>query len=329
MGSLESTLSLQPTASTSHHLTEMQAFIRAEIPGKGSGLLAARKISRGELILEESPILTHSCDNLTEAWLKTALRGLTPRESVAFWSLSHAWMDHGISPRKGIWITNAIPCGSPDDPDGEENDLEGIFPVASRFNSSCTPNVFPWWDACSQKLAIRAVREIDIGEELCVSYIDVLIPRRDRAETLRMAYNFDCRCTACSLEGEDLVRSDHNRGAMYYISQRAAAIEGLTFYPCVGLSLVMRGLGLLRAEGLLDVYGNRLYAAGFEICALGGDAASASAWAMRAWEFDCTTKGPNSVPAQEWMRLANNPASYENFGRKSDLMCKLYGPDAA
>lgn len=54
------------------------------------------------------------------------------------------------------------------------------------------------WDLPSMTMAIRAVRAINEGEEITITYIDAKLPCARRQEILRNAYCFTCTCPHCS-----------------------------------------------------------------------------------------------------------------------------------
>ena len=56
----------------------------------------------------------------------------------------------------------------------------GIFPVASRINHSCVPNVYHSWNENLQTLTVHAIREITAGEELFTTYIPLCLSRATR-----------------------------------------------------------------------------------------------------------------------------------------------------
>ncbi len=145
--------------------------------------------------------------------LAVILSRLPRDDQIRFLSLSNAWSIHkgAYNPLVGIWLTNALPCGTPEDPKGDLTEVEGIFPAAARFNGSCQPNVYHWWDDVAQRLVLHAVRDIDPGEELCLGYVDVLAPRADRRAGLEEYYNYLCCCEVCSLRGQALRDSDRRR----------------------------------------------------------------------------------------------------------------------
>ncbi|KAK3330872.1 hypothetical protein B0H66DRAFT_77985 [Apodospora peruviana] len=72
----------------------------------------------------------------------------------------------------------------------------GIFldAVLAMINHSCVPNAFVGFDRRTAML--RAERNIEIGEEIEISYVDYTIPKAARQETLKL-YHFQCACPRC------------------------------------------------------------------------------------------------------------------------------------
>ena len=96
------------------------------------------------------------------------------------------------------------------------DEVEGVFLIASRLNHSCRPNVARVWDARTNAMAFRALRDVVPEEELCINYadVDVLGTRTQRGEEIMEAFGFGCRCPACALEGEEGEESDRRRAAV-------------------------------------------------------------------------------------------------------------------
>ena len=61
---------------------------------------------------------------------------------------------------------------------------------------------------------VFATRDIDAGEELLTSYIELLLCRHQRADALRQ-WKFDCDCKAC----KDLHESEPRRKRLFVIEQ--------------------------------------------------------------------------------------------------------------
>jgi hypothetical protein len=81
------------------------------------------------------------------------------------------------------------------------DDKIGLFPKTARINHSCRPSAGNWWSEKTQRRVIYAMRDIEAGEEITVSYIPLLKTKRERQARLGQ-YGFVCECDACSDESE-------------------------------------------------------------------------------------------------------------------------------
>ena len=99
----------------------------------------------------------------------------------------------------------------------------------AMINHACTPNaavVFPfggaakggqqkWRDGEDKIMQLVALRAIEPGEELLISYVDTADTYEERQKYLKKRYCFDCRC--------DLCRQSHAPQATNWIDPRRAA----------------------------------------------------------------------------------------------------------
>lgn len=86
-----------------------------------------------------------------------------------------------------------------------------MHPSMAMINHACTPNaavVFPfggaakngqqkWNDGHDKIMQLVALRAIEPGEELLISYVDIADTYEDRRSYLKKRYCFDCRCELC------------------------------------------------------------------------------------------------------------------------------------
>ncbi|XP_074945008.1 N-lysine methyltransferase SMYD2 isoform X1 [Phalacrocorax aristotelis] len=79
-----------------------------------------------------------------------------------------------------------------------------IFPDVALMNHSCCPNVIVTYKGTLAE--VRAVREIEPGEEVFTSYIDLLYPTEDRNDRLRDSYFFNCDCRECIIKEKDKLK---------------------------------------------------------------------------------------------------------------------------
>lgn len=179
-----------------------------DIPAKGKGIIALRYFQRGETVLAEVPLFTQNIVRGNTSVL-AALAQCSVEQQVAFFRLHNC---HGrrYAQALGIFETNVLPCGS-NDAHGHVAQRGGIFLTGARFNHSCVPNVNNHWDAARGQLVFRALRDIEAGEELCLSYGRLLAKRSERRAELRAKFGFECACEACSLEGKALAASEARR----------------------------------------------------------------------------------------------------------------------
>ncbi|KAM5543458.1 hypothetical protein V8D89_002709 [Ganoderma adspersum] len=266
------------------------SFIVQDVPGKGKGIVATRAIALGELVLAEAPLFTQ-IQSRSNATVVAALAALSHADQRRYFSLANARRGTAVPPPIGVFETNALPCGNNDARRGVAASSAAIFILGSRFNSSCQPNVSNYWDERMQKITFRATRAIAEGEELCISYLDVLAVRDERRRGLRAAFGFLCRCVACSREGAELRASDERRTAVARLYQEIGA--------CENNPAVKAALRLLGEEGLLPHFGLTLYYAAFQFCVCVADVKNAKAWIKKTWEAYCISAGPESEDAVE------------------------------
>ena len=67
----------------------------------------------------------------------------------------------------------------------------------SFVNHSCWPNVDVRTSEPTKGVVVRAVRDIEPGEEISMSYTDIYDLRDERLRTMYRHYNFVCSCVRC------------------------------------------------------------------------------------------------------------------------------------
>jgi hypothetical protein len=189
-------------------------------PEKGLGVFALRDIPSGTRLTSEKPILTalrepgvidpvtiyESFEILTPVQQSTYLQ-LYPAPKQTEYALQCMDDDLPLELREhvakvtSIFESNAFRMGS----EGRQNDqdtcMAGVFPVAARFNHSCTPNVAQTWSAATSSLTMHSIRKIGIGEEICEGYVSLTEDRATRQKRLG-GYGFLCTCEACDETSE-------------------------------------------------------------------------------------------------------------------------------
>ncbi|XP_062323249.1 N-lysine methyltransferase SMYD2-B [Osmerus eperlanus] len=79
-----------------------------------------------------------------------------------------------------------------------------IYPDVALINHSCSPNVIVTYKGTTAE--IRAVQDMSTGDEVLISYIDLLYPTEDRNDRLRDCYFFTCDCKECKSKAGDKLR---------------------------------------------------------------------------------------------------------------------------
>ncbi|KAK2061431.1 SET domain-containing protein [Colletotrichum caudatum] len=163
-------------------------------PTAGWGAFAVKTLNRGDQILVEKALYHATHENVT-----SSVQKLPERErAIANDMFAHHSRD-GETLEEAIWSTNSFvsrlpmksEAGAVDSLRSGSQDVAGLFPVAGRFNHSCSPKVNfcfrPEHDAL-----VFTVRDwiIEAGDELTISYGKV-------PSVLYYKYGFGCECGYC------------------------------------------------------------------------------------------------------------------------------------
>jgi hypothetical protein len=296
-GQSSSTLSEAVSVSGSGLITPV-AYKICPVDGKGLGMFSTRRISRGEQVLSETPLIrTTRAANDTMASQQYDALGKPDQEKIQ--NLAN------VRPEKGqllgaIW-TNAIALR------GSKEEI-GLFAVASRMNHSCRPNTNNVWDPNTKQMTVIATRDIEEGEEITSTYIEGFARRDDRRRHLWSLLGFQCYCELCMLPPKLRNRSDQNIDEINAAWQRikiAAKWEN-----SVG---VLAGLGkllqLYRKECITDWHVAAVYDKAHGIARDNGDGYRVNLLAQRAAEEYALAEGYNSPNAT--MMRANVEKSAE------------------
>lgn len=186
---------------------ESELYRVEEIPGKGLGLVATRRLERGEALMREAPIFIVHTDVLRRAAagpgpirdlldlgfrrLPPAARDLLLRETqTSARSKCHRLIDMLATNGYDVGLQGFSGTGP----------HVGLYPAVSRLNHDCRPNLAYRTDS-SLVHRNRVARTVLPGQELTVSYLDPFLPRRHRRAQTRRHWGFECECRLCSLPG--------------------------------------------------------------------------------------------------------------------------------
>ena len=196
-----------------------------ETEGRGRGLVAARDIKTGDLLLQDTALITVTED--ADTWqagrqIHEQVSRLKEGDRREFYRLTRM--------QKLLDISDTFISAAGDDTDNIKkaelvslykhetaiffnNDISGLAGSKSLYlslallNHSCSPNSCWSRAADHNKLELRALRTVKEGQEVTVNYISVegrFTERDQRRERLEKGWDFVCRCELCeSGEEED------------------------------------------------------------------------------------------------------------------------------
>ncbi|KAF5637189.1 SET domain protein [Fusarium sp. NRRL 52700] len=268
---------------------ENKIFILQDIPGKGKGLVATNKILKGTRILSEEPIIRVPDDAPDSPALRASISRqvdeLTSDQRQAFLSMCNVYPGDTASQYLGIIRTNALPI-----------DTGGaIFIDACRINHACDNNAQKAWNDSIGRHTIHALRDIDKGEEITITYVGVLNNRRTRQEVLRNKFKFTCLCKLCSLPAHLSAESDRRLDEILKLD-RCIGREGLMGI----LSDPKRILGYVDRQ--VRLYNEQ-----------GPDDPGAQVFTERAADGWLVLDGDDSVRVINAKQLARNPSRHDTY----------------
>jgi hypothetical protein len=283
-----------------------EAYVLQPIPGKGKGLIATRAIRPGELILSEPPLFTTaSLSNPAtfEKDLGAIVKGLSKDGQRAFLSLHNN--NPGANPFSNIVRSNGYPLGP-------NSEVGAIFPLVARLNHSCRPNAQHAWNEAKGIEVVHAVRDIQEGEELTLSYL-AGGASTERQSRLKEYFGFDCTCEACSLPAAELKASDTRLQRAQKLDEAIGDPRRVRHLPERALTDCKALLDVYQDEAIFDLRLPRLYYDAFQITAMHADAARASVFAKASADARAVCEGEDSEEVKSMRELQAKPAGFDNW----------------
>ncbi|WZH50421.1 SET domain-containing protein [Fusarium acuminatum] len=267
-----------------------------EVPGKGEGLIATQKILKGTRILCEEPIIRIPEDTpdspALRAFIRRQVDELTSDQRRAFLAMCNIYPGDAASQYLGIIRTNALPIASG----------IGIFLAACHINHSCDNNAQKGWNEGIKRHTIHALRDIDDGEEITITYVGVLNNRRTRQEALRKKFKFTCSCGLCSLPPHLSAESDRRLDEI---------LSWMVVLRILGY--VDRQVRLYNEQGPDDAGLPRAFFDAAQVTAAHGDLARARVFTERAAAGWLVLEGDDSLRVLKTKQLARNPSSHDTY----------------
>ncbi|KAH7409864.1 hypothetical protein DE146DRAFT_674726 [Phaeosphaeria sp. MPI-PUGE-AT-0046c] len=259
------------------------------VPGRGQGLVAKEKISKGTRILSEETVVTVS-ESVNIEQLQTSLlkqvKALGEDQRRNFLSM------HNIHPYRnaveqylGIFRTNSLPADAKN------------------------------WNQRIKRHTVHALRDINKGEEITITYLAPLKNRKARQEALRVKFDFTCLCHLCSLLPEQSQESDKR---LEEIRRLDGVIDrlgprGVLVSPLRTLRYFDQQVRLYKEQGREDVGFAQAFGNAAQLVIANTDLARGRVFAERTASVWKIILGGDSTEAIKHRALAQDPSKHELF----------------
>jgi hypothetical protein len=201
------------------------------ISGKGNGLIATRAFKKGELIMLDSAHVIVSAQfpaqvtrSQGESLFKAILVQLPTKDRKAVMSLDMSLGDKGI---QNIMKTNSFACQLDDGDVGDGYIC--LFPSVARINHACQPNAHPHFIPKTLLMEVTALRDIETGEEITISYGNIDMKHAERQKLYKDGWNFTCTCSLCTASPSEIAGSDQRRARFAQIRKMLENITAETY----------------------------------------------------------------------------------------------------
>jgi len=177
------------------------------------------------------------------------------------------------------------------------------------------------WRLNSFVQQVFAIRPISIGEEICVQYMDLDLPRASRQAQLLTKYSFTCTCWSCSLPAQESLRSDIRRNLISSIKSNPEDESELNMWV-TNTSLpddhiIKQSKRVVEMMDAEKIYPEHVWPAHYQrlckaYCAL-GDSENARVWAEKAAVMTTICKGDDAG----WGKVAAAPQNTTWWGLRT------------
>lgn len=184
--------------------------VRPTVDYKGHGVFATERIECGTRILKEKPVLTlprqqERDGKINYSILLSRFNALSDADKQLYLQLTTSELSSADGVSKDCFadsenlemiISEVFSNNMFEHPTRQRGKGVAVFLTASRINHSCLPSVIAASNPEDDTMTFHALRDIDAGEELTISYISAAMKFRSREDAIRK-YGFDCACPAC------------------------------------------------------------------------------------------------------------------------------------
>ncbi|MCJ1382121.1 hypothetical protein MMC17_005233 [Xylographa soralifera] len=284
-----------------------------DVPGKGKGLVAIKKIFKGTRILSEEAFITID-EAVSSERLRTSIckqvEALSEHQRRAFLSMHNIHLyKNAVEQYLGIIRTNSLPAE-------DVGDKGAIFLEACRINHACDNNAQKSWNEKIKRHTVHTLRDIKKGEEITITYLSPLKSRKVRQKTLQERFGFTCLCRLCTLPPEQSQESDSRLEEIHRLDGVIDQLgtEGLLVSPLRTLRYFDQQVRLYDEQGREDVGFAHAFVNTAQLVIANSDLARGRIFAERAASVWKTTLGGDSAQAIKDGALAQDPSKYELYG---------------
>ncbi|KAJ8128906.1 hypothetical protein O1611_g4724 [Lasiodiplodia mahajangana] len=282
-------------------------FYVEDIEGKGIGLRANRSITKGEILMVRAATLVVQTDGIAELedevrdrMYDIAMARLPKSRRDAFM----AQMGRDVHDKIDTNCFQIFIHGA-----GEKGTSHlACYPDVARLNHDCRPNIH--YRITNTTITALAARNIQSGEELAISYVDVFLPSKQRKERIR-GWGFECMCPLCQGPKNETVASDRRLRRIKQLKTDLNNFKEIKVTADTGAEYT----ALHEEEGLHAHLGSAYTRAALNF-ALFGEEERSREYALKAVEELDIEKGPESSDAQAMRELAENPQAHWTWGKR-------------
>lgn len=202
--------------------TGSAAYRVVDIPGKGKGVVAGRKINRGSVFMVDYASIIAAVEFPEKMprfqghmLLERAVEQLPDPQRVLSLARSSS-ADRAVM--EDVMRTNSFSITLNDIP------WMGLFPQISRINHACKPNAHTRFSQRFLTMSAVSLRDIEPGEEINISYAEFGTAYGQRQHSLLHNWGFRCTCALCTAPSDELVASDRRRGRIGDIRQEVVEL---------------------------------------------------------------------------------------------------------
>ncbi|KAH6629093.1 hypothetical protein C7974DRAFT_311449 [Boeremia exigua] len=287
-------------------------FVQHDFPIKGRGLVANTTLFRGDQIFASTPLLitnSGAYDLIESERLDLLYRGvetLPEASQKLFWGL----LDHF----KGDPVDDRISTNN-FEVTLDDTSHAALMPEIAMMNHDCRPNSAYFWDEETLTHHVHAMRTIQPGEEITISYVDSERNREHRMRRLENSWGFKCSCSACTAHPSLTAESD---ARLEQIAELVGKLNDWTPSSSATPEMAEAVVSMYDQERLW-AYQATAYKHAAEVYSSFGNKFMAIKYARLSVEFSILDKGFSDGDVQEMKKMAQDPGMTWSWNKRVGL----------